>query len=378
MTLTFCFLVCPSIIVGIFVILASSGSSLYTQAGYKSVLFSIIGIGGVALGTFCVYAIEDDFFFFKTFKDNFIVHEAGYVFTLLLGVTLLLFHVKSLIFNLVPRQMLEKLPGSGYLLVPGTVRAERDTKKAADYKVAEMIGSALRMHTGMASSQRGSTGSQRSSGFGSALLNYQATVDERESCGGIVWTYKKIWNGTIFHEEGVWFHARLLACNVSQYVLAIGYVLLVIFVELWVTDFLAEDETTDDGVTDDFSDDFTFSPTISPAPSLNPFDQSILDAVAFSSEVLDFLSTQSEAFINAFWQQVDPEIGTNISSGIINSAPYDVIVNIVNSTNPDALGNFVDAAQALFNVTAANATSADTGEIRRRLEDTEDLFQPWE
>jgi len=49
------------------------------------------------------------------------------------------------------------------------------------------------------------------------MLAYDATKHDKEPCGGILWTFKKMWNGTIYEEEGVWLHARLVASNVSQY-----------------------------------------------------------------------------------------------------------------------------------------------------------------
>ena len=55
---------------------------------------------------------------------------------------------------------------------------------------------------------------------GAALLNYQSREEKTERVGGMWWAWKRVWNNTIFEEEGVWLHARLVSSTVTQVGLA--------------------------------------------------------------------------------------------------------------------------------------------------------------
>jgi hypothetical protein len=51
---------------------------------------------------------------------------------------------------------------------------------------------------------------------GAALLNYQSREEKTERIGGMCWAWKRVWNNTIFEEEGVWLHARLVSSTIAQ------------------------------------------------------------------------------------------------------------------------------------------------------------------
>ena len=138
---------------------------------------------------------------------------------------------------------------------------ERATKQAAAYKVNRMIDNALELlddelftTTNRKKMTAGSINKATSSSHNSsstASMNHSTSDSnsrrddmtpsqtsrerftylpkEKEQVGGIIWTWKKIFDGSLFAEEGVWFHGRLLACNFAQ-LTVIGFVIFVAFV----------------------------------------------------------------------------------------------------------------------------------------------------
>jgi hypothetical protein len=59
-----------------------------------------------------------------------------------------------------------------------------------------------------------------------ALSNFQAQELITEKVGGALWAWKKILNGSIFIEEGVWLHSRLIIGNLLQLIVFIAVIFL--------------------------------------------------------------------------------------------------------------------------------------------------------
>ncbi|CAB9525693.1 expressed unknown protein [Seminavis robusta] len=49
------------------------------------------------------------------------------------------------------------------------------------------------------------------------LLNFSNMEHTKEETGGVLWTFKKIFDGSLFNEEGIYLHGRLLAVNFAQF-----------------------------------------------------------------------------------------------------------------------------------------------------------------
>jgi len=181
------------------------GNSVYNQQNCRS-LFNIL-IGIVTLVVFCVlpYFYEVSLFFADSVREE---RDAATEFppivALVLSLILIILQLKVLFQILVPKHWYAGMPFFEGLLISGTAVKERRSKKASRFKVANMVEDALRMHRKSAaeSSERDIAGNKIS--YGSALLAFESTVYDRETVGGIVWTFKKIWNGSLFEEEGVW------------------------------------------------------------------------------------------------------------------------------------------------------------------------------
>eukprot|EP00977_Amphora_coffeiformis_P019254 scaffold7096_cov84-Amphora_coffeaeformis.AAC.1 len=59
-------------------------------------------------------------------------------------------------------------------------------------------------------------------------MSYSRGKDQKEEVGGIFWTWTKAMNGSLFYEEGVWFHSRLMAMGLAQFLVSVLIVFLAI------------------------------------------------------------------------------------------------------------------------------------------------------
>jgi hypothetical protein len=94
---------------------------------------------------------------------------------------------------------------------------ECKTKRVAAYKTDNMVRNALEMHVPIPGAQRSGVVVPS---YGRALLNFRTQEDVYERVGGFMWAWRKILNGTIFTEEGIWLHSRLFIANLSQFFIA--------------------------------------------------------------------------------------------------------------------------------------------------------------
>ena len=148
-------------------------------------------------------------------------------------------------------------------------KEEQATKAAASFKIQSMVEHAMLLHGEPPSSlqdMRASSVSETVLSFTSslhssvkkpkttvkaiqgttnqALLNFHRMQDAREETGGVIWTLKKTFNGSLFSQEGVYLHGRLLAVNVVQFFVAAVMVALFVFTFELMDDFIG---TKDDG-----------------------------------------------------------------------------------------------------------------------------------
>jgi len=158
--------------------------------------------------------------------------NAVYWTTFGLGCILLFLQVLSLIRMFFSLEMLRTFKPLEILLTPEIQKMERRTKVAARRKVAGMVENALDLHDD-SSSKSPLTDSHDMTELGKALLNYQIKPNEIETVGGLLWAWRSVWNRSIFENEGVWLHSRLVACTLAQFFI---FLLLIVF---WVILFRA-------------------------------------------------------------------------------------------------------------------------------------------
>lgn len=137
----------------------------------------------------------------------------------ILGSSLLMMQVVDLVLALSPQGWFNKNGLIQRLVLPGTVRQERAGMQAATYFMSGLLRNALDIvndKSTINSSTKSMDISISKNCETSALERFALLPVKKEIVGGILWSWKKIWDGTIFSEEGIWLNARLLTCNFSQ------------------------------------------------------------------------------------------------------------------------------------------------------------------
>jgi hypothetical protein len=99
----------------------------------------------------------------------------------------------------------------GSLLGFSALKQELHVKQAAAFKLNQLAINARSIH------YRASSTSVFKTYFGHALSSYTLHGTELVRAGGLFWVWRKFRDGTIFSEEGLWYSARLLAANLSQF-----------------------------------------------------------------------------------------------------------------------------------------------------------------
>ena len=101
-----------------------------------------------------------------------------------------------------------------------SLRQELQVKKAAAFKLNQLAVNARSIH------YRESSASAFKTYFGHALSSYALHGTEYIRAGGLFWFWRKFRDGTILQEEGLWYSARLVAANMSQYFVPILIILM--------------------------------------------------------------------------------------------------------------------------------------------------------
>jgi len=91
--------------------------------------------------------------------------------------------------------------------------AEARTKRAGTQKINSMLVNAYILHRGnslgldLSDLRRAKDSPKR---IDKAMDNYVQRGESYSNAGGFLWTWKRILNGSLFYEEGVWIHSRLV------------------------------------------------------------------------------------------------------------------------------------------------------------------------
>ena len=102
----------------------------------------------------------------------------------------------------------------------GNEKQELQIKQAAAYKLNTLVTNARDIH------RRVPTNKVFVTYFGRGLSTYALHGTRYIKTGGLFWFWRRVYNQTIFYEEGIFYSARLIASNLSQCFISI---LIVVF-----------------------------------------------------------------------------------------------------------------------------------------------------
>lgn len=329
-----------------FLLLASAGNSVYVKQEFASVAHVLLGMATIAVCCLLSYAYNVTVFFADTNTDGSSVDNFLTVLTLILGTILICFQIKALLLAVLPLDWYENIPMIQRLLISGMAKAELKTKQAATWKIEKMVQNAQQLHD----FEWASNSSRSRSTHGRAMLAYNATTDKREVCGGILWTFRKLWDGTLSSQEGVWLHARLIASNFSQYFVAFFFLALfgLIFREV-----NAESEASSSPIP---------TPTVSPAPTQHQLSVEADGWVLASLPLIIRLTGGNKsAFADYFWDKVGSNATIEIGGDLLDSTSNTSLKGILESLNLETLQQLVIQGSFLL-----------TDRSRRHLEEEDD------
>jgi hypothetical protein len=261
----------------VFISLATAGNSIHLQHNFRSLLCVLLAISSITVCCILFFdVIEVEFFLINTTTRP--SNEIAAVATLVLGCILLLFQVKALLYVLISRSIWSIW--KKYLSRTSGAVVEWENLKVVPSELPPLksigwVKNAISQHDGKIldhdkSSRLKIRSSSKRSVFGQAMLNFQASADYREKVGGVWYTIKKMWNGSLFDEEGVWIHARLYAMNISQWLIALLYLLLVLVLFLGTVIFSLSSSVP------------TSSPSSAPTSSSSSFAPSVAPTIDFT------------------------------------------------------------------------------------------------
>ena len=136
---------------------------------------------------------------------------AAYFIALIMGLCLLFWYLVDLFLVITPSEWVKAHPILATITMPGGLKTAQAQKEASFHKMTKMVNGTLSIHR-KAHVRKSSVDYVEYD----LLQTFHRFSHETEEVGGVMWTWLRILDGRLFHEEGVWFHSRLLAMGMAQ------------------------------------------------------------------------------------------------------------------------------------------------------------------
>lgn len=155
-------------------------------------------------------------FTISPYVDVVIFRSSSYLTTvsLVLGIATSVFHLLHCVAMLVPKKVYTN-PKLLPLFTSGIIRAEANIKRAAAHKLSLMTNNALDL------AENKDQDTVLETHFGQGLLAFEKQGKVYAPAGGFVWTWKRIFDGSLYKDEGIWLSARLVASNAAQFIVTL-------------------------------------------------------------------------------------------------------------------------------------------------------------
>jgi hypothetical protein len=122
--------------------------------------------------------------------------------------------ITASVLNIIQRILSSTKNNSSWILVPGMVRLESKIKRAASFKMNLFVRNACDVHK-TAEFDGGIRHGDGETMYGKAMLAFARCSDRIVELAGFE-TWKKLYSGALFEEDGIWFSTRMLSGNLAQ------------------------------------------------------------------------------------------------------------------------------------------------------------------
>jgi cytochrome c-type biogenesis protein CcmE len=154
---------------------------------------------------------------------------ATYYIALLMGLCLLAFQVVDVLYFVLPKKWLQSRSYLRFLVTPAGIRQEAMMKKAAAVRMSKVLDNALALcgpneNVSPAKSEPGQSSRAGKTSTLPTLERFYMQPNQAETIGGVLWAWRRIFNGSMFVEEGIFLSGRVLTCNLAQF-LVLGFII---------------------------------------------------------------------------------------------------------------------------------------------------------
>jgi hypothetical protein len=115
-----------------------------------------------------------------------------------------------------------------WIVTSSNIRAEMRTKWAATSKVNSMLVNAFRLHFIRSAADDIDQAFEvlAATPTDNATENFLLCGEQLQLAGGFFWTWRRILNGKLFEEEGIWLNSHLMQLQAGQIVFCVAYSIL--------------------------------------------------------------------------------------------------------------------------------------------------------
>lgn len=195
-----------------------------TPKNYSLYGMMFIGLGSIGNKVTCrrwwlpIIAIAFiNLFTIGPYVDQVVFSNNTYLSTVsvVLGFVATAFHLFHILGMVLPKRWVANKPRVQALFAAGVVRAESTIKQSAAHKISGMVDNALDL------AQSKDRDAVLETHFGQGLLAFEKLGKVFVPAGGFTWTWRRIYDGSLFKEEGIWLTARLIASNAAQFIVSV-------------------------------------------------------------------------------------------------------------------------------------------------------------
>jgi hypothetical protein len=182
----------------------------------SSIVMCATAILFTAIFTIIPFLVDMNLIIASTVKYKDGISRMYYWIQFLLGCFILLLQLHRLFVLLVPDSFLRTHKWIQTRFGYDNIRQEALLKQATSRKINGLVSKALDVH------KMNEQASENAKTFqGRALLNYMKYGEKSETRGGLLWTFKGMFSGEMYSDQGIWISGRIFSSTMSLFIIIV-------------------------------------------------------------------------------------------------------------------------------------------------------------